>query len=311
MQSLTATTASVGSAGAPSSELMESRRSLSIGAKLAYVNQLHYAGVRGTAPGGDLYAASLPKTGDLPQVKKNKCVPPERRPSKDKERLPSKERAGSKESAMSGIVKPPSKTLQQKKKEAAILLEQKDPFEYWRKNEVGAAHLSNFQRNLKTNEGLSSLQGDMRGTAKLFKNFYMKELDADSLFELRSKYGPAGLNTLKQSEKKLETWKNENWGKTEEAEERGGTNRDLFHYFGAKYTGEQPALSDLSKLLQKSHTQGANLDKLAKEEEKRQVAHKAQLRMSASFCKKTPMPENYKNAAKKAGSSPAKGFHRT
>ena len=50
-----------------------------------------------------------------------------------------------------------------------------DPFEYWRKNEVGAAQMTNFQRNLRTNEGLATIQAEMRGTAKTFKNFYMKD----------------------------------------------------------------------------------------------------------------------------------------
>lgn len=191
-----------------------------------------------------------------------------------------------------------------------MLLAQKDPFEDWRRNMVNEAQMTYFQRQLKTSEGLVALQVELKGEAKKFKNFWMKELDQDRLFEDRTKFGPSGLKATQQAEKRMQAFKNSNWSVTAEGEMRNSTKRDLFQYFGTPCTGEQPSMANLSKLLRKSHTHGSNLEKLAKEEEKRQLALRRQLR-AAKLCQDGGLQAKYKKAAKRAGNSPKGRFHKT
>jgi len=169
------------------------------------------------------------------------------------------------------------KTPQQKAKEAAILLAQKDPFEDWRRNMVNEAQMTPFQRKLKSNEGLKQLQKSMKDEAGKF-NFEMKEKDEDTLFELRTKFGPSGLKSSQTADKRSEKFNDMNWEPTEEGHNRSRTKNELFHYFGTKMQGDQPTMANLSKLLHKSLHHGANLTKLATEEQKRQEAERARIR---------------------------------
>lgn len=193
------------------------------------------------------------------------------------------------------------KTPQQKAKEAAILLAQKDPFEDWRRNMVNEAQMTPFQRQLKTNEGLTQLQKSMKDEAMKF-NFEMKEIDDDALFEMRTKFGPSGLKSSQTAEKRSEKFNIMNWEPTEEGHNRSRTKNELFQYFGTKMQGEQPTLANLSRLLHKSLHHGANLTKLAQEEQKRQEAERARVR-AEKLCRDGGLRSSfYKSKLKKAKS---------
>lgn len=249
----------------------------------------------------------------LPGIGKKKGSRPtsqqeDRKPSKESRHGSKDTRKGSKESVQSRraslLLHPPVKlikTAAQAKKEAEELLAQRDPFEDWRRNMVSGKHMTHFQRQLKTNEGLESLQGGLKDEAQKFKNFWIKELDSDSLYENRLKFGPSGMKVQASAEKKKEAFKAAHWSPTEEGQMRSGTNRDLFNYFNTQVTAEEPSVANLSKLLGKSHTYGANLDKLAKDEQKRQLAENRRLRAEKLRKDASPRLRKRREAAKTDG----------
>jgi hypothetical protein len=170
------------------------------------------------------------------------------------------------------------KTQQERAKEAAILLAWRDPFEDWRRNMVSEKKLTHFQRQLRSNEGLSTLQGELKGEAQKFKNFWLKEISPEHLYEDRMKFGPHAMKTAQAVDKK-EASQNMGLTLTEEAQQRGSTKENLFKYFKTPLpTGEQPSMGTLAKLMEKSHSHGANLNKLAKDEERRQLEERRRLR---------------------------------
>lgn len=270
----------------------------------------------------DSVMSSLPTRGEAPQsAKKRGPRPPSE--DKDKLRVPTPEsheapsRQGSKQSRSSdrreSITQPrirQTKSAQQKAKEAAIALAQKDPFEDWRRNMVNEAQMSPFQRQLKSDAGLEKLQGHLKNEARMFKNFWIKEIDPDHLFDNRLKFGPAGMKIQENAKKELEKFKKDNWAVTEEGKLKNSTRKELFQYFGSKVTEEQPKLSDLAKLLTKSQTHGANLDKQAKEEEKRQLALKRS-QSAKALCVDFGLKEQFRKSASNAGQSPSGHFHKT
>lgn len=244
---------------------------------------------------GDVYSASLPR--ELPQLaKKKRRAQPSRSPrdsrSPSKDRLGSKDRrdgqncegaddrASSKQSAPSKCPSAPvlrqNKTPQQKAKEAALLLAQKDPFEDWRKNMVNEKAMSHFQRQLKSDEGLRELQGGMKDEGSKLR-LEMRRIDDDALYENRMKFGPAGLVVMRRAKNENEAFKSSNWAVTEEGQAKNSTKRSLFDYYHTSCAGEQPRLGDLGELLHKSHTYGSNLNKLALQERNRQEAERKRL----------------------------------
>lgn len=268
--------------------------------------------------------ASLPKRGDLPQIKKKARAASQqvgsRSSSKDSKR--SKE---SKEGSTQGERRPSkvviqcaggkdrvrqTKSAEQRAKEAVLLLAHKDPFEDWRKNMVNEKEMSMFQRQLKSDRGLETLQSGLADEAKQFKNFWMKELPDSALFDCRTKFGPHGMKAQKVSAKKMDSFNSDNCGMTEEGLQRTGTNRELFKYFGSQIPGDQPSLTNLAKLLAKSQTYGANLDRLAKDEQKRQAAKRAEER-AARLCRSEGFHKGYKKSTKHVGDQPTSHFHRT
>jgi len=271
---------SVGSAGFLAGD--SGSHSMSAG---TFMSQISYA----NAPAGDVLVSTLPK--GLPQIGKKKGSRPgtqedqeAHQVSKEKRRASSEGRPGSKEATGSktkpapGAVNRNQLTAKEREQRAKELAALKDPFEDWRKNEIGARYLNFFQQQLRSNEGLSTLQHTLKGESHRFKNFQLKEMDDDTLFDVRLKFGPAGMKVVQNAKKKEDAYKKENWAPTEEGVMRNSTNNKLFNYFGTHCSGEQPRMADLSKLLKKSHTHGANLTKLAKEEEARQLAERRRLR---------------------------------
>merc|ERR1719316_1801682 len=99
----------------------------------------------------------------------------------------------------------------------------------------------------------------------------MKELDQEALFENRTKFGASGIRATQQADKRMEVFRKNNWEISEEGQHKNSTKHDLFRYYRTHGPAEnsQPTVGQLVKLLAKSHTWGANLNKLAKEEEKR------------------------------------------
>jgi len=305
--SMQTTTASLGSLG---SDFDESRCSVAHGiSELSFVEH-------GIAPGGDVYMASLQtKRGDLPQIPKAKAKvrsasqeEGSRKGSKNSQEGEGSPAQGSRRQSKS-VVKETAgglsrarqtKSAQQRAKEAAILLAQKDPFEDWRRNMVNEKEMSYFQRQLRTADGLEVLQHGMKDESKKFKNFYIREISHDDLCELRTDHGPHAVKVSQMSEKKLQAFNSNNCGMTEEGLQRAGTNHNLFNYFGSKTNAEQPSLGTLSKLMKKSHTYGANLDKIAKEEEKRQEAKRAQDR-AERLCRISGL--GYKRSSRAAGTT--------
>jgi hypothetical protein len=280
IQTTNASTASLASINESSGSGLP--RSLSSGTvnPSQFTSQLSYH----SAPGGDVYMASLPKHSNLPQIKKKKGTPPlqgsrspskahgSRSSSKDEKRQNSKERKERlKQEEQAAAEKPQrAKTAQQKAQEAAILAAQRDPFEDWRRNMVDERQMSFFQQKLKTNQGLTTLQNDLKDEARRFKSFTMKELDDAAMFEIRTKFGPSGMRATHHADKRMDAFKKENWSITDDGMSRTETKAHLFQYFNTKVSGEQPTAGQLSQVLSKSQTHGANLDKIAKEEMKRQ-----------------------------------------
>lgn len=283
---------------------------------------------------GDVYMASLPKQGDLsPQMKKKKRMPPPSSPqnSRSGSRSPSKvdrdgkesrsgsklnpddmERKGSKCSVASEALSGPKpvkrKTAAQKQKEEEERLAQKDPFEHWRRNMASAKHMTYFQRQLKTEEGLSSLKQGMADESKKFKHFHLKDMDDLVLYDCRLKFGPAGMKTQQEAKKADEKFKSNNWSVTEEGEAKARTKDHLFKYYSTSTgSGEKPGLSDLKNLLMKSQTHGMNIEKLAKEEQKRQDAESKRFK----FLNEGGFHDKYRRSAKMAGRSPKGCFHKT
>merc|ERR1712232_1128317 len=115
---------------------------------------------------------------------------------------------------------------------------------------------------------------------------------------LRTKCGPAGQAVHKQTEEKKEQFRNQNWIPTEESQQRTATNDELFQYFGQK-PGEQATLAGLTKLLQKSHTHGCNLNKMAKEQKRKEEeeARKAKMKRHGSFCRKGGFNKAFQQSA--------------
>jgi len=214
-------------------------------------------------PGGDVYIASRPKPKKVdPQAAKKKVVSEEDKPV-------AKKKVASEEEAADDSGKPKiSKTLQQRQEEAAIALALKDPFEDWRRNMVSRNQMSGFQQKLQSLGGLSSLQAGLKDEARKFRCFEMGELDADAQFSNRTLYCPSGLSIKKQKAKKDEAFKKENWEISEDAQDKRSTKKHLFKYFGHEVK-EDPGVKDLCKILHKSQTHGANLERLSKIEEKR------------------------------------------
>lgn len=175
---------------------------------------------------------------------------------------------------------------------------------------VSLDQMTSIQRKLRTDHGLDDLQSDLRDEAKRFKSFYIKETDPSALYDNRVMFGPAGITATKTAERRSE--KLAPTEMTEEGQQRTGTNRDLFTYFGTNLAAnnDQPGLSSLTKLLKTSHTHGANLEKLAKDEQKKQQAQKAQERAKKLFAS-GGFHAGYKRCSKDVGTLPTQRFHRT
>lgn len=175
-----------------------------------------------------------------------------------------------------------SKTPAQRAAEEAAELARKDPFEFWRRNMVNENQMSHYQRQLREDEGLRQLQREMADQGRNFKNFWLRDLgeaqdvkgEKNALFENRTKFCPTGIAATKKAEKRMEAFKNSNWAMTDEGQTRISTRKDLFQHFHLQCKGDQPTLGELGKLMRKSQTHGLNLEKLAMEEEKRQVRAK-------------------------------------
>lgn len=277
--------------------------------------------------------ASMPRRRDLPKIQKAKKAPvveaSSRQVSKESKRMSQEGREVSKQavSAMAqtigecagGLTRTrQNKNVAQQSKEAAAELAQKDPFEDWRKNMVNENQMSMFQRQLRSEAGLQTLQGGLQDEARRFKNFWLKEIPDGHLFEDRTRYGPHGMKAAQINEKKLETFRSEHLGMHDEGLERTSTNTNLFKYFGqpADFQGTAPPLKALGKLLQKSTVYGANLDKLAMEEMKRQQADRAQERAARQLCKSptSGFSRGFKRTSTNigpGGSGPADRPHRT
>jgi hypothetical protein len=286
-------TTSVGSTSLPLEKSVQSSQ---------YLSQVSYL----SAPGGDVYVASLPKRSASPRKKKKVSRPSTQEGSRmnSKEtRSPSKASAAAGSDVLDGPKVQPKKLVKQQEQEAALLLAKKDPFEDWRRNMVNENQMSHFQRQLRSNEGLRQLQIDLANEGRRFRNFTLNDIDAAVLCEMREKFGPAGMNVNKALQKKDDQFHANQV--TEEALQKGGTRRELFQYYGTAIAGEQPGLSHLSKLLSKSHTHGRNLMNCAREEELRQLAAQREARVK-QLGNKPGMQASGKMANKAAAKAQAK-----
>merc|ERR1712054_567563 len=102
---------------------------------------------------------------------------------------------------------------------------------------------SYFQRQLRTENGLETLQNGMKDEAKRFKNFWIRELPESHLYEDRIKFGPYGMKASQAQQKKVEAFMaSHQLGLTEDGLERTGTKKDSFNYFGTPIQSDQPSL---------------------------------------------------------------------
>lgn len=259
MQARTTSTTSVGSAdhlfslSQMSTDVRDLSQKLSTSQYLAQVSMTNAREV----PGGDVYIASKPKSRKVdPQAAKKKAEE-------------AKKKVASEEEAADGSTKPViSKTLQQRQEEAAIALALKDPFEDWRKNMVSRNQMSGFQQKLQSIAGLSSLQVGLKDESRKFRCFEMGEMDDDAQFSNRTLFCPSGMTIQNAKKKQVEAFKKQHWEITEDGQDKRSTKKHLFKYFGHEVK-EDPGVKDLSKLLSKSQTHGANLERISKIEEKR------------------------------------------
>jgi len=127
---------------------------------------------------------------------------------------------------------------------------------------VNPNQMSYFMRQLKTNEGQSQLQGELKIEANRFKNGWIKELNADQLFQNRTLFCSAGIATTQRTNRKLDEWKKKNWEPTGFGKKRNApANAAMFSYFGLDPPkGNKLDMAALGKLLKASQTHGVNMD---------------------------------------------------